>query len=90
MTAFLRRPKSHFDKAGELKPTAPKHNVITKKPDVQGVKKTHPADNILKFALDALQPLVLHDDQVVQKASTEKIWCKTTAEEKVIIELTVF
>ena len=85
-TAFLKRPKKHFAKDGGVKPTAPEYFEIVKKPDV---------DNVLKFVMDALQcvrtaqPLVMHDDCFVQKASVQKVWCLSAAEERVEIELTV-
>ena len=76
--AYFRRPKKHYTKSGQLKPTAPMF-----------VLKTPDADNCLKFVLDALQPNVVRDDKLAVKVSMEKVWCRSATEEKVEIELTL-
>ena len=44
----LQRPKSHFNRKGELKPSAPAKHCVLKTPDI---------DNIVKFVLDSLEPV---------------------------------
>ena len=75
---FFKRPKSHFNKDGTLKATAPLN--ILKCPDV---------DNCLKFVLDSLQPAIMIDDKLVVEANVAKFWCNSAAEEKTEVELLV-
>ena len=67
VNAYLKRPQSHFNSKGELRPSAPKHHL--------GRKDT---DNILKLVLDGVIPLIPHD-QIVTTVSASKHWAVADA-----------
>ena len=69
--AFLfRRPKSHFDSRGNLRPKAPQRH--TQKPDI---------DNLAKLVCDRItrNGLIWKDDSQITIMTAMKFWSDTTA-----------
>lgn len=69
---YFKRPKSHYDPSGELKPGAPSPELYAQDPDL---------DNMSKSLMDALGPwpkgspgILWADDNVIQRQVTEKKW----------------
>ena len=68
ITFYLPRPKSHFKRNGELKPTAPRF--VATKPD---------GDKLLRCSWDALTGIVFRDDSQIVEWSGSKVYGKPGA-----------
>src|SRR5687768_7463494 len=65
LTFYMPRPKAHFKKAGDVKPTAPQSH--TSKPDL---------DNLVKAVMDSLNGLgIWLDDSQVYSLNADKQYC---------------
>ena len=65
VTFYFPRPRTHFEGNGQIKEANASDFIEVHKGDV---------DNLLKFVLDSLQGVVIHDDHRCWHAAAEKRW----------------
>lgn len=72
-TAYVIRPKAHFNSKGLLKESAPRDPICT--PDL---------DNIEKLICDALNKVVWRDDAQVTKVAKERVYGEPRVEVRIV------